>query len=273
MGLLDFLFGNKKEQERIRKERLAEQERIKAAEEARIATERKKRLEENRKKREEERDRRKAALNNSPIHSSLITDVRSVFYNLQDIKSMSMGPGWMLAPYDAHWFFSVPDASLLPAIANTDKIKRFLPGLGFTDEDSCKKRLEGYLLKAESQMGITYVIRNQNLPMGMIFVNSPLYNKTTINTAIWTVDFYISEIAEHQGIMFNSLARVLNVMKTVMGVKAVYALVDENNAECIHLLENWFTNVDNSGFAKTAEGGKKPLAYMLNLSEMRFEKI
>lgn len=52
MGLLDFLFGNKKEKERIERERQEEQDRQRKAEEARIAREREARLVENRRKEE-----------------------------------------------------------------------------------------------------------------------------------------------------------------------------------------------------------------------------
>ena len=50
MGLFDILFGNKKEEERLKNERQAEIERQRIAEEKRIAVEREKRLAENRRK-------------------------------------------------------------------------------------------------------------------------------------------------------------------------------------------------------------------------------
>ena len=50
MGLLDFLFGNKKEKERLERERQEEQERLRLAEEQRIAEERERRLAENKSK-------------------------------------------------------------------------------------------------------------------------------------------------------------------------------------------------------------------------------
>lgn len=50
MGLFDFLFGNKKENERLKNERQSEIERQRIAEEKRIAEEREKRLAENRRK-------------------------------------------------------------------------------------------------------------------------------------------------------------------------------------------------------------------------------
>lgn len=60
MGLLDFLFGNKKEKERLERERQEEQERLRLAEEQRIAEERERRLAENKRKEEERLARIKA---------------------------------------------------------------------------------------------------------------------------------------------------------------------------------------------------------------------
>ena len=60
MGFFDFIFGNKKEKERLERERLAEQERQRKAEEARIAKEREARLAENRRKEAERQARLKA---------------------------------------------------------------------------------------------------------------------------------------------------------------------------------------------------------------------
>ena len=61
MGIFDILFGNKKEKERLQKERLAEQERQRQAEERKIAEEREKRLSENRRKEAERKAKIEAA--------------------------------------------------------------------------------------------------------------------------------------------------------------------------------------------------------------------
>ena len=200
-------------------------------------------------------------------------DNRKTFYKLEDIRHRSMGSDLMLSPYDAEAFFTYPDAEVLPLLANTYKIKRFLPGLGFTDESTTKKRLEGFMYKVEKQLGVTYVIRGSNVPIGMVIVNSPLYNSKAINLAIWTIDFYISEAFEHKGIMYQSILRVLNEMKTVMGAKVVYALVDRENTDCKKLLGNGlFEQIDNAGF-KNADASKvAPLVYMIDLSKINFQR-
>lgn len=211
----------------------------------------------------------------SPIvqNSNIQEDTRTTFYELENIKNISMGGGLVLSPYDAQAYFSYPDASVLPMIANSYKIKRFLPGLGFVNEEATRKQLKSYMLKTEAQLGITYVIRSSNMPVGMVFVNTPLYNKNTINLAIWTVDFYISEILEHQGVMFNSLARILNELKQSMGVKKVYAIVDSDNEESKRVLgKGLFNLIDSAGFIDVKNPQKTPLVYMLDLSTIRFER-
>lgn len=204
---------------------------------------------------------------------SIHQDNRKTFYRIEDIRRRSMGGDLMLSPYDAEAYFTYPDAAVLPLLANTDKIKRFLPGLGFTDESSTKKRLEGFMYKVEKQLGVTYVIRGSNVPIGMVIVNSPLYNSKAINLAIWTIDFYISEAFEHKGIMYQSILRVLNDMKSVMGATVVYALVDRENVDCKKLLgSGLFEQVDNAGFKNADNSEVPPLVYMIDLSRINFQR-
>jgi thiol-disulfide isomerase/thioredoxin len=202
------------------------------------------------------KEKKKETKPKKPVYSEKIKeDLRETFYNLEDIKYRSMGSSWMLAPYDGMSFFEFQDASILPMIANTERIKKYLPGLGFTDEKKTKDRLMGFLLSTEQQLGVTYFIRCSNVPSGMIFIHTPKYNKKVINLSIWTIDFFICEELEHKGIMYKALVRTLQEMKNAMGVKDVYATVDVDNKECRNLLGNGlFHEIDNSGF-KNNNGG------------------
>lgn len=251
----------KEEKERV----IEEIERVNQKERERLERERQRRIQENKRKKEKER------ANNSSTNK-LIEDNRTHFYELDDIKYRSMGSDLMLAPYDFQCYMQFPDAKLLPALANTEKIQRFLPYLGFSNEEATKKRLEGYLYKTEHQLGVTYVIRIKNIPIGMVFVNTPLYNKKTINKAIWTIDFFISEHFEHKGIVYNAVLRVLNEMKNAMGAKVVYALVDQDNYDCIRLIgKGLFSKIDVEGF-NNKDGGQPPFVYMIDIAHMNFIK-
>lgn len=209
--------------------------------------------------------------NSKPIekisNSGLTVDNRNTFYRLEDINTISIEREIEIAPYDARWI-KVPDAKILPLLTKSAEITKYLPHLGFSDETSTRRQLFSYCYKTENQLGVTYVIRVRNLPVGMIFVNTPLFNKKAINIAIWTVDFYISQMFEHKGFMYNSLIRVLNEMRKNMGAVKVYAMVDRNNVSCKKLLTKaLFVEIDNTNFHDYA-GGNKPLVYEIDLSKI-----
>jgi thiol-disulfide isomerase/thioredoxin len=203
---------------------------------------------------------------------TIVEDDRTVFYELENIKYRSMGGELMLAPYDFNFYLEAPDAKILPTLTNTDRIRRFLPGLGFDDEESTKKSLKGYLLQTENQLGVAYFVRLKNIPIGLVHVETPLYNKKVIGKAIWTIDFYIAEQFENHGIMYNAVVRVLNEMKNAMGAKVVYALVDQDNIECVKFLEKGlFKRVSSDGFINS-NGGLPPFVYMTDIEHMQFLK-
>ena len=200
----------------------------------------------------------------------IVEDHRTTFYELENIKYRSMGGDLMLAPYDFNFYLEALDAKILPMLTNTDRIRRFLPGLGFDDEESTKKHLKGYLLQTENQLGVAYFIRLKNLPIGLVHVDTPLYNEKVIGKAIWTIDFFIAENFEHKGIMFNAVVRVLNEMKNAMGAKVVYALVDQDNIDCVNFMsKGLFKRVSSDGFINKG-GGVPPFVYMIDIEHTQF---
>ena len=207
-----------------------------------------------------------SATEHTDAQNSTITQEpkRESYYNLEDIKTMKM-EDYMICPYDAGWFFQAPDAEVIPTLANSTEIRKYLPGLKLDTAKSCKNTLKECLMKTEAGLGITYVIRHQNFPIGMIILSSPLYNEKAINLRIWTIDFFIIKMFEHHGIMYNSLKKVLYQVKN-MNAKYVYATIDQTNKACINLLGNgFFTEIDNSHFYNKEAIGEKPLVYRINL--------
>lgn len=173
---------------------------------------------------------------------------KEAYYNLEDIRLMKIGENFSIAPYDFVWFSQVPDDKIFPIIANTERIRKFLPGLNFSDEKKSKETLKAFVLSPELGMGFTYILRLENIPIGLICVHSPIYNNndfgTNIHKNIWTVDFFISEMYEGNGIMFQSLCRVLNQLKG-MGVPRIYALVDDTNTRCLQFIQNLFDEIED----------------------------
>ena len=212
------------------------------------------------------------AVPNHIEQEQIVEDHRTAFYELENIKYRSMGSDLMLAPYDFNFYLEAPDAKILPTLTNTDRIHRFLPGLGFDDEESTKNHLKGYLFQTENQLGVAYFIRLKNIPIGLVHVDTPLYNKKVIGKAIWTISFFIAEPFENQGIMYNAVLRVLNEMKNAMNAKVVYALVDQDNKDCISFLgKGLFKRVSSDGFLNNS-GVLPPFVYMIDIEHMQFLK-
>lgn len=211
------------------------------------------------------------------MRNIIIESQRSSYYKTDDIKSISMGAGLMVAPYDAMWYFKCmdADAKFLPLLAKSEVIHRYLPGLKFNDQDSTKKTLAGFLLRTEKGLGFTYFIRMNNVPIGMITVDSPLYNNNpnVLNLNIWTLDFFIAEPFEHKGIMHGALLRVLNQLKG-MGIHNVYCVIDASNTSCLNFLisNGLFEEADNFAFKDRNDSQNKPRVFVVDLLTIRFVK-
>lgn len=194
--------------------------------------------------------------------------LRHSYYDLSNVKVMKIDDHFSVAPYDARWLFQVQDDKILPIITNSERIRKFLPNINFKDAESAKNTLTNIVKRTELGYGITYFIRENNIPIGMVFVNSPLSNRVhdAMNLNVWSVDFFMWEMYEGRCIMFNSLLRIFNQLKD-MGVKRVYALVDISNTQCMRLMKNGlFTEVDNSHFRSREVGGSKPKAFVIDLT-------
>lgn len=205
------------------------------------------------------------------LPSSIEEDNRTTFFQLGNIRLRKMGPELCVAPYDSFWLEQAPDAEVLPLIANTPEIKKYLPGLNFSDAEQSKKALQGYIFQTEKQISVTYVIRQSNFPIGMVYVHTPKYNMNVMGLKIWTIDFFIASMCEHKGIMKQSLFRVMEQMKSAMGVSKAYALTEPDNNSCINLLRKvHFQEIDNKGFKNPQNPQKNPLVFMIDLSKINF---
>ena len=80
-------------------------------------------------------------------------------YKLEDLKPIRLGENLNLIPYDAGWVFDGNDVQLFNLIANTPQIRKYLPGLDFSTEDSTRKSLVELCMKTEAFSGFTYAIR------------------------------------------------------------------------------------------------------------------
>ena len=224
MGIFDKISRKKKKEEEARLE-IERQERLKKEQEGKDLSERKKQEELERERKEAWKKIVSDVLQNGNTvksASSFEEDNQTSFFQFGDICLRKMGSELCVAPYDT----KASDADVLHLIADTPEIKKHLPGLNFSDTEQSKKALQGYMFQTETQIDITYVIRQGNFPIGMIYVHTPKYNIHVVGLKIWTIDFFIASIFDHKGIMKHSLIRVKEQMKSAMGVSKAYALTE-----------------------------------------------
>lgn len=212
----------------------------------------------------------KVSLTQNVIDSIVQEPKKESYYKLEELKPIRMGNNFMIYPYDARWYFEAPDAETLPTIVNSDEIKRYLPGLKIETKELCRKTLENLVMRTESGMGFTYVIRERNFPIGFLIVDSPKYNEAIMHLRIWTINFFVVKIAEHKGIMHNALLRLLNHMKSI-GIHNVYAIVDSTNTPCLKMMAKGpFIEIGNTNF-QDENTKNKFRAFMIDLTTIRFE--
>lgn len=178
---------------------------------------------------------------------------------------MQLGQGLMLAPYYAQRFFELGenDAQLLSMLSD-DAIKRYLPNMDFSTEESTLKFLSNLPLRAETGLSIAYIITANNMPMGFIFIDTPIINKI-IGLNKWTLTFFLLPPMRGKGVMVASLARILYLLKTKLGVSEVYATADKTNTVSQKVLQAvYFEPTDIHDVANQA------VTYVCNLDTLDF---
>lgn len=161
------------------------------------------------------------------------------WFSLDSIKTIGCG-SFMLVPYDAKWFTEVLDGDslLLHHFGNSERITKFLDR-DFSSPEKVKEYLKKAMFGTELGYSITYVIRGNNYPLGMIIVNTPSKNEHQIDFNEWTMDFFMVDGYDNKGIMSLALPRILKALKEDIHVNSVYFIVDPRNEPCLALLNKF----------------------------------
>ena len=179
---------------------------------------------------------------------------------------MPLGQGLMLAPYDAQRYFELgeTDAQLLSMLSD-DAIKRYLPNMDFSTKESTLKFLSKLPLLTDTGLSIAYIITANNMPMGFIFIHTPVFNES-IGLNKWTLTFFMLPLMRGKGLMIASLGRILYLLKAKLGVSEVYAIADKTNTashkilQAVHFERTDIHDVDNQG-----------VTYVCNLDTLNFQ--
>jgi len=174
----------------------------------------------------------------------------------EKIRFISVGEEIILKPTLIEVFDQ--EAAMYLLNSKTAKVKKYLPSIHVETIEEAKKKLLSFSEKMLLRGSILYGIRQRKMqaPMGYIHINTPLMS-TGLNC--WTVDFWLGENAQGNGLMTASLHYVLKYLQNY-DVSEVKALIHSDNTKSINVIERL-------GFGKIhqEEGGERRLLYGISL--------
>ena len=182
------------------------------------------------------------------------------------ISPILLSGGFSLHPYtqlEAEQF-AVPDAQTFDAFT-TEDIRMFLPGLPIFSGTSAEKYFSILPQKDIMGAGKAFAIRFNSGFVGMIILDSPIYNSYSLGLDVWSIDFFILEPFRGRKVIMESLYRMLELSKKHLQIDKLYASVDKRNAKCIHVLERfYFEHIQDDPTGKGA-------LYMCDLNLLKFK--
>src|SRR5690606_35597561 len=127
------------------------------------------------------------------------------------------------------------EAKYYALVSNNRLLKRYLPGAYVENETDAKKKINEYLERHFAKVSITLCIaRPDKKPIGYIMLNAPGIYEEIDN---WTIDFWLHESMQGNGIMAASLSAVLNQMKN-SNISSVLFFVKKDNQKALNVLSN-----------------------------------
>ena len=245
MGLLDFIFGNKKKE----KERPSvEQEKLQN--------------EQVQPKRQQSQSQPASRTVENNSSSDLSSDIEPCF-NPRALPAVKMTEKFSMQPINGNTLEN--DADTLTIMLMFDKdTKAFMPDFAGPD---AKNKIPAYLYNSmmTQSMGIafTYIIRMNAGICGLIKVTSPTHNKVTNNFNHWLIDYILIPPFRGHKIMKSALPIVFDIMKNRLGISdSIYAMVCPGNNVSIHLLQlNNFVEDTTSNRPIDINTGQKSLLY------------
>ena len=197
------------------------------------------------------------------------------YYSIDDLGPIVCGKsGIYLEPIISDFTTKEEILKILPILFKTStNVHKFLPTLDFSSVKSIEQFSRITMLRTFTGLQFTYGIYQMGIIVGMIFVNTPAFNKSSMGLNEWTLDFFIFAPFEGQGLMRIALPRLMMFLQKNLGVETFYLLVDEENERCINLIQHFpIYEVDNCGFMNIENQSKPPIIFECPLSTIRFER-
>ena len=196
----------------------------------------------------------------------------SSYFSTDQLKVIPCGQtGLRLQPLDFGLILDDANKEILKKLGNSEGIKKYLPNLDFSSDESIEKFVMGLSYKTEQGLEFAYSIKANNLILGMIFVNTPAINQKLIGLNHWTLDFFILEPFEGNHYMKIGLIYMMVFLKETIGVDEFLLMVDQDNEKCLNLIKSLpVDEIDNKGFKNKDKFGTPPFVYHCPLSNINF---
>ncbi len=197
------------------------------------------------------------------------------YFSFDDLDPVICGrSGIYLEPIAPDFATNENILKILPALFSTSpKVKKFLPTLNFSTKESIEQFSRVTMIRTMSGLAFSYGIYTKGIPVGMIFVNTPAFNKTAMGLNEWTLDFFIFDAFQGQGLMRTALPRMMMFLQKTIGVESFYLLIDEDNERCINLISHFpIDEIDNNNFNNLENQSCPPRVFECPLSTIRFYK-
>ena len=159
------------------------------------------------------------------------------YFSLDQLRQIPMGQT-RLQPIDGRLAIEPSSQQVVETMAQTTPyISKYLPNLDLSSASAIGKYFRNYCQMTELGYEFGYAIKtDDNGYLGFIFVHTPAMNEKAVNFPHWSIDFCLFKFFQGKGIMNQSIARVLYLLKTEMNVREIYTYVDETNVNCLRML-------------------------------------
>ena len=160
------------------------------------------------------------------------------YFRLEQIVSMAIGKEVLLKPVDAGILVNeYNELDTIPIIAKEDSdLRKYLPGMDLSTKESTQSFFFKLVQLSEWGQQFGYTIRLGSIVVGLVFINTPDYNKNSIGFDGWTIDFATFPMFQRKHMMSGVLPHILAFLKNTLNVDTLYAVVNQENYKCINLL-------------------------------------
>lgn len=219
----------------------------------------------------QKREKTKASSSSVKPHNASRSSASGVkTLDVNKLQGVDLGGGFTLVPLDMGFLADEKFPMFATLAHGTPNIAKWLPGFDLSTPESSVQYLRACVLRTEMGLGFTYLIKIRGGIVGMIFINTPGYNETTIGFPHWSVDFFLIGMAQGQGLMPKILLGFFFYLKNVLNIPEIYSIVDSRNLQCVGMLDKslFFQKNSNMEFTDPATGNRA-IAYCCNLINLK----